>query len=65
MAQYSRQYGGQFHFPKVGNNVVFGMDGYAGQQVIIDITKGRIVIIHTIDQHYNWKKIALNVIKQK
>ena len=65
VAQYSRQYGGQFHFPKVGNNVVFGMDGYAGQQVIIDITKGRIVIIHTIDQHYNWKKIALNVIKQK
>jgi hypothetical protein len=41
------------------------MDGYAGQQVIIDITKGRIVIIHTIDQHYNWKKIALDVIKQK
>ena len=65
VALYSRQYGGQFHFPKVGNNVVFGMDGYAGQQVIIDITKGRIVIIHTIDQHYNWKKIALNVIKQK
>jgi len=65
VAQYSRQYGGQFHFPKVGNNVVFGMDGYAGQQVIIDITKGRIVIIHTIDQHYNWKKIALDVIKKK
>ena len=60
---YSRQYGGQFHFPKIGKNVVFGMDGYAGQQVIIDITNGRIVIIHTIDQHYDWNKIGLSVIK--
>ena len=63
VAQYSRQYGGQFHFPKIGKNIVFGMDGYAGQQILIDITNGRIVIIHTIDQHYDWNKIGLSVIK--
>jgi CubicO group peptidase (beta-lactamase class C family) len=64
VAQYSKQYGGQFHFPKIGKNVVFGLDGYAGQQVIIDMTKKRIILVHTIDQHYNWKKIVLDVIKK-
>jgi CubicO group peptidase (beta-lactamase class C family) len=64
VAQYSKQYGGQFHFPTIGKNVVFGLDGYAGQQVIIDMTKKRIILVHTIDQHYNWKKIVLDVIKK-
>ena len=64
VAQYSKQYGGQFHFPKIGKNVVFGLDGYAGQQVIIDMTKKRIILVHTIDQHYNWKKIVLDVLKK-
>jgi len=40
------------------------MDGYAGQQVVIDMTKKRIILVHTIDQHYNWKKIVLDVIKK-
>ena len=39
IAQYSKQYGGQIHFSKIGKSIVFGMDGYAGQQVIIDMTK--------------------------
>jgi CubicO group peptidase (beta-lactamase class C family) len=64
VAQYSKQYGGQFHFPTIGKNIVFGLDGYAGQQVIIDMTKKRIILVHTIDQHYNWKKIVLDVIKK-
>ena len=65
VAQYSRQYAGQFHISDFGvKSVVFGMDGYAGQQVIIDMTKKRIIIVHTIDQHYNWKKIVLDVIKK-
>lgn len=64
IAQYSKQYGGQIHFSKIGESIVFGMDGYAGQQVVIDMTKKRIILVHTIDQHYNWKKIVLDVIKK-
>ena len=32
------------------------MDGYAGQQVIIDMDNKRILIVNTIDEHYNWNK---------
>ena len=61
---YTKQYGGQFHMSLKGTeNVIFAMDGYAGQQVLIDMTSGRIVIVHTIDRHYNWQKIVYKVIK--
>ena len=64
VAQYSKQYGAQFHFPTIKKNIVFGLDGYAGQQMIIDMTKKRIILVNTIDQHYNWKKLVLDVIKK-
>jgi len=61
---YTKQYGGQFHMSLKGTeNVIFAMDGYAGQQVLIDMTSGRIVIVHAIDRHYNWQKIVYKVIK--
>jgi CubicO group peptidase (beta-lactamase class C family) len=61
---YTKQYGGQFHMSLKGTkNVVFAMDGYAGQQILIDMTSGRIVIVHSIDRHYNWQKIVYKVIK--
>jgi CubicO group peptidase (beta-lactamase class C family) len=61
---YTKQYGGQFHMSLRGTkNVVFAMDGYAGQQILIDMTSGRIVIVHSIDRHYNWQKIVYKVIK--
>ena len=61
---YTKQYGGQFHMSLKGTkNVVFAMDGYAGQQILIDMTSGRIVIVHAIDRHYNWNKIVYKVIK--
>jgi len=28
------------------------------------MTSGRIVIVHTIDRHYNWQKIVYNVMKK-
>ena len=32
--------------------------------MIIDMTKKRIILVNTIDQHYNWKKLVLDVIKK-
>ena len=41
------------------------MDGFGGQQVIIDFDKGRIIVVNSLDRHYNWKKIVLKKLKQK
>ena len=41
------------------------MDGMGGQQIIIDFEKKRIIVLNTLDQHYNWKKIVYKKLKQK
>ena len=63
----TKKYGGQFHFDFVGleKRKILGMDGMGGQQIIIDFEKKRIIVLNTLDQHYNWKKIVLKKLKQK
>ena len=41
------------------------MDGFGGQQIIIDFDRGRIIVINSLDRHYNWKKIVHKKLKQK
>ena len=41
------------------------MDGFGGQQLIIDFDKKRIIAITSEDRHYDWKKIVLKKLKQK
>ena len=31
---------------------------------VIDFEKKRIIVVNTLDQHYNWKKIVYKKIKQ-
>ena len=59
------EYGGQIHFSFKGmkDRVIFAMDGFAGQQIVIDMDNKRILIVNTISQHYNWNKIVYKVIK--
>ena len=59
-------YAGFFHSDYSGMNKrsVMGMDGYGGQSIIIDFDRSRIVVINSIHQNYNWKKIAHSVIKK-
>ena len=66
VAGYTKKYGGQFHFDFVGlkKRKILGMDGMGGQQIIIDFEKKRIIVVNTLDQHYNWKKIVYKKIKQ-
>ena len=67
VAGYTRKYGGQFHFDFVGlkKRKILGMDGMGGQQIIIDFEKKRIIVVNTLDQHYNWKKIVYKKIKEE
>jgi hypothetical protein len=63
---YSKKYGGQFHFDIVGleKRKILGMDGLGGQQVLIDFENNKIIVIHATTPHYNWKKIAHQVLKK-
>ena len=66
VAGRTKKYGGQFHFDLDGlkKRKILGMDGMGGQQIIIDFEKKRIIVVNTLDQHYNWKKIVYKKIKQ-
>ena len=59
-------YAGQFHtnYSGMKKRAVMGMDGYGGQHIIIDFDRSRIVVINSMHQNYNWKKIAHSVISK-
>ena len=63
---YTKKYGGQFHFDIVGlsKRKILGMSGAGGQNIIIDFDRKRIIVVNTIDKHYNWKKIVYRTIKK-
>jgi hypothetical protein len=65
VGSYTRSYGGQFHLDMVGmeNRKILGMSGYAGQQIIIDVERSRIIVINTIHRNYDWKRIVYEPIK--
>jgi len=67
VAMYTKKYGGQFHFDVIGlkKRKILGMSGFGGQQVIVDFDTGRIIVVHSLDRHYNWKKIVHKKLKQK
>ena len=67
VSQYTKKYGGQFHFDIIGlsKKKILGMDGFGGQNIIIDFEKERIIVVNSRDRHYNWKKIVLKKLKQK
>ena len=56
-------YGGYFHleYPGLKNREVFGMTGYGGQVILIDMEKSRIVVINSI--HFNNTKYKYNIKK--
>lgn len=63
----AQKYGGQFHFDLKGleKRKILGMDGYGGQQIVIDFDKKKIIVINSLYSHYNWKKIVHKKLKQK
>ncbi len=59
----TKSYGGQFHmdYPGLIDRVVFGMGGYGGQAILIDMENSRIVVLNSL--HYNKKKFKYSVKK--
>jgi len=63
---YTKSYGGQIHFDIFGlekGRKIIGMDGFAGQQILIDLDNRRIIVVISLYKNYNWKKIVYSVIK--
>jgi len=63
---YTKSYGGQFHFDVVGleHKKILGMDGFAGQQLIIDFDRKRIISVAATDVHYDWYEIVYKKLKE-
>lgn len=61
----TKSYGGQFHFNMIGakDRNILGMDGYGGQQIVIDLDNSKIIVINSIHKGYNWNKIVYKKIK--
>ena len=56
----TQSYGGQFHFDPIGieKRPILMMDGFAGQQVVIDFNKNKIITVHSTDAHYDWYSLV-------
>ena len=59
----TKSYGGQFHmdYPGLKDKVIFGMGGYGGNAILIDMENSRILIVNSL--HYNNGKYKYNVKK--
>jgi hypothetical protein len=57
----SKNYAGFFHTDFSGvNGIVFGMNGYGGQNIFINFDSGIILSAHAVHQDYNWRKLILD-----
>ena len=66
----TKSYGGQFHmdYPGLENRVIFGLGGYGGNAILIDVENSRIVVLNSIHYNndrfkYNHKKLLIDPIK--
>jgi hypothetical protein len=66
----TKSYGGQFHmdYPGLADKVVFGLGGYGGNAILINVEDSRIVVLNSL--HYNYdrfkyshKKLLIDPIK--
>ena len=58
---YTQKYGGQFHFDIYGfkrGRKIIGLDGFAGQQILIDLDNKKIIVVNSMYRNYDWKKIV-------
>ena len=56
-------------YPGLKNKVIFGMSGYGGNAILIDVENSRIVVLNSLHYNntkykYNLKKLLLDPIKK-
>ena len=56
---YAKSYGGQFHFDVDGlSQTIIGLDGFAGQNILIDVDNEKIIVINSKYADYDWEEIV-------
>ena len=62
---YTKSYGGQFHFDIYGieDRIIFGLSGFAGQQILIDLDRERILVVNSTYRNYDWETIVYDRMK--
>ena len=67
----SKSYGGQFHmdYPGLKGKIIFGMNGYGGNAILIDMENSRILVVNSLHYNntkykYNHKKLLFDPIKK-
>ena len=67
----TKSYGGQFHmdYPGLKDKVIFGMGGYGGNAILIDVENSRIVVLNSLHYNnekfkYSHKKLLIDPIKK-
>ena len=61
----AQTYGGQFLWDAIGleDRPILMMDGFAGQQVVIDFDNNKIITIHSTDRHYDYFSLVYSVLQ--
>ena len=65
MTDVSKVYGGQFHlgFAGMKDRNILGLNGYGGQNVLIDLDNSRIVVTNSATTNFDWEELVYNAIK--
>ena len=60
-------YAGQFHvgFVDIKDRKIIGMDGYGGQNILIDTERSNIVVVNTIHTDNDWYELVHQAIKNE
>jgi hypothetical protein len=45
------------------NRNIFGMSGYGGQDIFIDMDQSRIIVINAATTNYDWIELGYNAIR--
>lgn len=65
MTDVAKSYGGQFLFDFDGmrDRTLFGMNGYGGQNILIDMDSGRIAITNAAHTNFDWRTLVYDAVR--
>lgn len=64
MTDVAQGYGGQFLFDFDGmrSRTLFGMNGYGGQNILIDMESGRIAVVNSAHTNFDWRTLVYDAL---
>ncbi|MEM6579247.1 MAG: hypothetical protein AAF678_12210, partial [Pseudomonadota bacterium] len=65
MTDVAKSYGGQFHFDFKGleGRTIFGMNGYGGQNIVVDMDRGWVLVTNSVHTNFDWRALVYDAIR--